>query len=335
MQQLTLVLASLGVFQALFLCVYLLTLKKGNRVANLLLTLLLLGLSIRIGKSIFNHFIEIAPWYRNIGLSGLLLVGPSLWLYGRALTRRIVTFKREWLLHYIPASIYILFGGLIPNQFDLASTISYLLVSLHLLVYLIISANFERTAMRTEASKSIIQWYRSILIGVAVIWSYYITVFIGLVPYYIGGAIVHSGLVYGFSYLMLKRHDFTLEKYSQTKITTQQSHQIVKKLTNTFAQQQTYLNPKLSLNQAAQEIGVSHRELSRAINEHTQQNFSEFVNSFRISHAKARLIADDKPPAKIATIAIESGFSNVTTFNLAFKAAVKLTPSEFRANPQN
>uniref|UniRef100_UPI0035942FFC hypothetical protein n=1 Tax=Aquiflexum sp. TaxID=1872584 RepID=UPI0035942FFC len=50
------VLSSLGVVHGVFLALYLWSYTKGNSVANKLLSLLLIFLSFRIGKSVFLEF---------------------------------------------------------------------------------------------------------------------------------------------------------------------------------------------------------------------------------------------------------------------------------------
>src|SRR5688572_8237542 len=82
---LILVLAWLGLFQALLLCFYLFTLKKGNQKSNILLALLLFGLTVRICKSVLGYYIPLEAWQRNIGISGIFISGPCLWFYGISL----------------------------------------------------------------------------------------------------------------------------------------------------------------------------------------------------------------------------------------------------------
>ena len=77
-------------------------------------------------------------------------------------------------------------------------------------------------------------------------------------------------------------------------------------------------------------LNRSSRDVSRAINENTQQNFSEYINGYRIKRAKRLLIDKEYRLEKIATVAYDCGFGNVTSFNLAFKSATQLTPSQYR-----
>ena len=330
MELITVVLASLGVAQALFLSLYLIKVKHGNRLANFWLAMVLVGLSIRIGKSIFNHFIVLEPWQRNLGLSGILLVGPSLWLYGRALADRGIKFSADHALHFLPAFIYVVFSGFIPNNFTSGAYISYLLVMSHWLTYLMASEYQRRKVVAVNSTADLERWYRYILIGAVGLWLYYMAVFLRIIPYYIGGAIMYSALIYAFSFLLLQRHRFALEKYAGSAATPEQGRKIVAQLAQLFAEEKSFLDPKFSLQKAADKLGVTTRRLSQAVNQQEHCNFSEYVNRHRIAKAREMLADPVQSKLKLAALAFECGFNNVTSFNLAFKAQTGKPPSVFR-----
>ncbi|MEM0932029.1 MAG: helix-turn-helix domain-containing protein, partial [Bacteroidota bacterium] len=61
-----------------------------------------------------------------------------------------------------------------------------------------------------------------------------------------------------------------------------------------------------------------------------QKNFSDLVTSHRIEKAKSLLIDPKYRNEKILSVAYDCGFGNITSFNLAFKAKTKRTPSQYR-----
>lgn len=67
------------------------------------------------------------------------------------------------------------------------------------------------------------------------------------------------------------------------------------------------------------------------LNQHLgHENFSGFVNPYRLRYA-AELLADpQRTGEKVFAIALESGFSSLAPFNKAFKALYGVTPSEYR-----
>ncbi len=326
---LVLVLSCLGMAQALFLSFYLFTLKKGNKNANTFLAFVLLGLTIRIAKSVLNYYMFLDPLYRNLGLSGIFISGPFLLFYGAVLLQKNKVFSKLNYLHLLPFLIFVLCSGIIPEMKDYESYLSYGLVVLHLGVYLILCWRFI-FVIRNRANKDLVRWYRTIVIGVCCIWCFYFSNFIGFIPFYIGGAIFYSFLIYGFSYILLKRHVFSLEKYRNSSIDIDASKRLLSHIKDVFENEQIFMETNISLAKVAEKLSINSRELSQVINENEQMNFSEFVNHFRIKRAKLLLASSEYKNEKMTTIAYDCGFGNVTSFNLAFKLETKMTPSAYK-----
>ncbi|MEL6303377.1 MAG: AraC family transcriptional regulator [Bacteroidota bacterium] len=325
---LILVLSCLGLCQALFLCVYLFTLKKGERSANILLALVILGLTIRIGKSVLNVYLDLEPWQRNLGLSGVLLTGPSLWLYGKVLLagKRLAS---QHLQHFLPFVLFALASGWIPNNGSMVGVLIYCSVFAHLAVYLFLSFRvFANSRKRVHPQK--LNWYRNLVIGVAFLWIYYMGHLSGIFSFYIGGALSFSLLIYIFSFLFMQKHAFQLGKYNASKLDSDASRKIMAALKTLFEQEELYLESALTLENVATELNVTPRILSQAINQTEQTNFSGFVNQYRIEKAKNLLQQPKYQKEKIASVAFDCGFGNVTSFNLAFKAQTQKTPSQYR-----
>lgn len=318
------IISCLGVVQAILLCVYLFSLK--DKKANIFLALMLLGLIIRVGKSVLNNYMPLEVWIRNLGISGILMTGPFLWFYGKALFEK-KDFSARNYLHLIPFALFVLLCRIIPNKADFASLFIYSLVLFHLAVYLIVCWSY---IVKSLKDARLMPWYRNIVTGVTFIWFLYVGIFIGLIPLYILGAIVFSFLIYIFSYLLLKRHVFTLEKYSSSTVNKVTSERLLKQVKELFETKEIYLDSTISLKSVAENLSTSPREVSQVINENAQMNFSEFVNHYRIARAKILLADPGYVQEKIETIAYDCGFGNVTSFNLAFKAATKVTPSQYR-----
>ncbi len=323
-----LIVSCLGICQALFLCLYLVTLKKGNKKANVFLALMLLGLTIRIGKSVLNVYLEVLPWQRNLGISGILLSGPFLWFYGRALLEKKKTFNSTDYLHLLPFGLFVLFCALIPNDGRPISYAIYIGIFVHLAVY--IGAAVSVLLANKSVHSQLFKWYRNLIIGVGLIWVFYMGNIAGIIPLYIGGAIFFSFLIYTFSFLLLQRHDFSLEKYRGSSMDTASSKRLITTLKTWFNSEEPFLDNALTLAAVAKKMNGSPRDISRAINENENKNFSEFVNQYRIEKAKALLVDSKYHNEKIATVAYDCGFGNVTSFNLAFKSATQLTPSQYR-----
>ncbi|MDT0606116.1 helix-turn-helix domain-containing protein [Croceitalea rosinachiae] len=324
-----LVLSCLGLVQALFLSIYLFTLKKGNKKGNVFLSLLILGLTIRIGKSVLNVYLDISPWMRNIGISGILLVGPMLWFYGKSLFQEKSSFSRINYYHLGPFFVFFCASPFIPNTADFISYVIYISVFIHLAYYLVLSFKLLMRFSSSSNSK-LVGWYRNLIVGTSLIWSFYIGHLAGIIPFYIGGAIFFSLLVYVFSFLLLRKHTFSLLKYQDSQLDVATASSLIRSIKKLFKDEELFLESSLTLDKVAEKLKVSPRNLSQALNENEGKNFSEFVNSFRIEKAKKLLVSQPYSKEKIATVAYDCGFGNVTSFNITFKSATKQTPSSYR-----
>ena len=328
-EQVILVLGCLGVAQALFLSIYLFTLKSGNRTAHIFLGLALLGLTIRIGKAVIFNYMPIGPWIRNLGISGFLLTGPAIWYYGLHLFNLTKGYSTRTVLHFLPFALFALFSYFIPNDGSLAALLAYTSILVHLAVYVLLSW-WLYSQVNTTARQGLRAWYRGILIGISLILILYIGIFVRLVPLYLLGATAFSFLIYLFSFIFLKKHHLALDKYAHSTVDVAASKNLVARLKTLFDTEAPYLDPDTSLQRIAEKLGTQPRFLSQAINEIEQVNFSEYVNQYRVARAKALLRDPNRVRDKIATIAFDCGFGNLTSFNLAFKANANMTPSQFR-----
>lgn len=89
-----------------------------------------------------------------------------------------------------------------------------------------------------------------------------------------------------------------------------------------------YLNPELKVGDVADALGVSRNAVSVCINSHQGCSFSQYVNDYRLQHAK-RLLSET-PDMKISAVGLESGFANERSFFRAFKSATDMTPKEWK-----
>ena len=102
--------------------------------------------------------------------------------------------------------------------------------------------------------------------------------------------------------------------------------QLMQRIIRLMEEQRPYLDSDLKQADVATALGVRLDEVSRCINSNAF-NFSQFINGYRIEYAKQLMLR--KPGIKMTQVAIESGFSNETTFFRTFKAIVGMPPSEW------
>ena len=97
-------------------------------------------------------------------------------------------------------------------------------------------------------------------------------------------------------------------------------------------QEQVYLNPGLSLNSLAKELGTNEKYLSQFINKTYNKNFSLFLNEYRIEFAKKTLVDIEYSNYTLEAIGALSGFNSKSSFNSTFKKITGETPSEYKNN---
>ncbi len=96
-----------------------------------------------------------------------------------------------------------------------------------------------------------------------------------------------------------------------------------------FEEELPFLNPDLNLSDLAIELQMNRAELSEVINSSFNQNFNDFVNTFRVNLVKDKLKEGEHIKMSLLGIAFDSGFNSKATFNRVFKKLTNSSPTEF------
>lgn len=124
------------------------------------------------------------------------------------------------------------------------------------------------------------------------------------------------------------------EAFSGANATGRSPEPLTSRIEQMMEQHQPYLHSNLTVDRLARLAGVAPRELSQFLNQQMGNNFYEFVNSYRIEHARRRL-ADPAETATITDIMYESGFNSKSVFNTLFRKTNGKTPSQYRRSFAN
>lgn len=84
---------------------------------------------------------------------------------------------------------------------------------------------------------------------------------------------------------------------------------------------------KLTLLEVAEKTYISQWHLSKLLNKHMGQNFSEILNNIRVKEAKKLLI---DPSLRIGDIAEKVGFVDVAHFSRVFRKNIGISANEYR-----
>ena len=125
------------------------------------------------------------------------------------------------------------------------------------------------------------------------------------------------------------RHIKANVKYERSTLKKEEAEIYYKKLLHLMETEKPYLQNDLKIQHVAGLLKISTHHLSQIINEIGGQNYTDFINTFRIREAE-RLLSDPANNEKILSIAFDVGYSNKATFNTAFKKITGLSPSDYR-----
>ena len=125
----------------------------------------------------------------------------------------------------------------------------------------------------------------------------------------------------------LEENNSVEETVNEYKISDELFDSYIEKLNAYLENEKPYLEFNISLNDLANNLSISPRNLSHIINKKFKMNFFDYINSFRLKLVKEELKNSQKP---IKEIMYNCGFSNKATFNAIFKKATGYTPSQYR-----
>ncbi len=104
---------------------------------------------------------------------------------------------------------------------------------------------------------------------------------------------------------------------------------LIDTLNKLMSEDLAYTNHDLRIADVAATLKVPEYQLRRTINRSLgHQNFNQFINRYRIEEAARRLITEPRIP--VLTIALDVGFRSISSFNTAFRAQYKKTPTDYR-----
>ncbi|MEM9143868.1 MAG: helix-turn-helix domain-containing protein, partial [Bacteroidota bacterium] len=113
--------------------------------------------------------------------------------------------------------------------------------------------------------------------------------------------------------------------------TLAENKELITKLEDYMHTHESFRNPDLTIATLAEEIDIPKRKLSELINDHYDQNFVDFINTYRINTAKERFMDSKNHNQTILEVLYEVGFNSKSSFNTAFKKKTGSTPSEFKS----
>ncbi|MBC9798660.1 AraC family transcriptional regulator, partial [Sinomicrobium sp. FJxs] len=203
---------ALGVFNGFLVSLYFLFFSRQKRVQNFFFGLLMLMLSLRIGKSLYALFVEPPNLlYIQIGLSACFLIGVSLYFYLKSSVENTKKVPVSWKVHYAVLVILILGIGIVkPLATDEKEFWdNYLALFIYIVwgIYLLLSGFvlrdiikklFDRKAQCTTQEL----WLIGVYTGNGLIFTAYV---IGYFLLYLVGTLTFSFVFYALLFFLLSK----------------------------------------------------------------------------------------------------------------------------------
>jgi len=351
-------------FLGLFLSLTLLLHKRGNRNANRLLAMLILILSIQLLKYVDLGLLDlITPTLALIASVLIFMLGPLLLFYAKALFG-IKLSNQPIYLHFIPSFIALIVAvsvvvyATIVGKEELAgneallSSFFFVYVFtqiVHMLIYNLKTYKvinrglyaFEDSFSNLERIN--VNWLKHVSIGFTLIIFITSIFYVMLITggYYTFTLETDYGFIISIS-LMINYAGFRalnqpeiisgelmVPKYHNSKLNADDIKAYKTRILHFMEDDKPYQECNFKLNDMAKHVSLSPHILSQMINEHFNQNFFEFINSYRIKMAKEKMREANWKTQTILGVAFEVGYNSKSAFNRAFKKFEGSTPSEY------
>lgn len=144
-----------------------------------------------------------------------------------------------------------------------------------------------------------------------------------------------AGLLLAFVvFFILKRRKPQPQQESEepSEAVTKGDEQLMQRICHLMDEKQLYLQQGLKVSDIASALGINSRYVSDCVKAVRGCSLTQFVNEYRVEHAKRLLL--ERPEMKISTVAIESGFTNDKTMTRYFKEQTGMTPTEWKNDNQ-
>ncbi len=124
--------------------------------------------------------------------------------------------------------------------------------------------------------------------------------------------------------------DQARRKYAKSGLDPDRLSAYQERLESVMKSEQIFLRSDMTLPKLAESVDCSVNHLSQVINSGLGMSFFDYLNRYRIDHAKSLLAELDERSTAILNIAYTVGFNSNSAFYAAFKKHVGQTPAQYR-----
>ncbi len=301
------------------------------------------------------------PYIYRTGAPFIFIMGPAVYFYVRTAIDRSTSFDSSFLLHLIPAAIAFiaympLYTASIPEKVHAVETLyaggtifshneGWLPTSAIYIGSVVSGVIYSILSLirisKTEKGRPQIprRWLTVMAVFVLVVFvTFGLAYFKRSIESFNLFAYFHASISFLLVINLYMRPDIlygieTIQKEPPPAkvplLPDDKLQEFARRVETFMEEQEPYLDPGLSLNAMANEIGIPRNQLSWVINQYFEMNFNEFVNNYRIDHILNHYSKSQFRQLTMEGIAQEVGFRSRNTFILAVKKRSGQTPTEY------
>ncbi|MDH5720243.1 MAG: helix-turn-helix domain-containing protein [Spirochaetia bacterium] len=145
----------------------------------------------------------------------------------------------------------------------------------------------------------------------------FVLAFFSLIPYLLKkGVFSYPGDPWNFS------------QYAKSRLEKLNLNELKQRLADAMENDKIYLDDKLKIQHIAKKINFSPYQISEYINSRLNQNFNDYINTYRTKEAQ-RLLLEKYNELNILQVGFEAGFNSTATFYRAFHKFTGMSPEKW------
>ncbi|HZY80996.1 MAG TPA: helix-turn-helix transcriptional regulator [Cyclobacteriaceae bacterium] len=327
-----------GAIQGFLLSLALLR-ERERHPSHVYLTLFLVVVGLQLTSKVITKvwLMENVIIFYRLSYTLPFLVGPSIYLFIRSRVTGVQLAKTD-LLHTLP----FLFYAILIIGWPTIDWVRALFQIISLCVYFVLS----RRLIANDASNALKQFLNYVIIAeviVSIVLAVMVTYY-GRIPDLRLTFVLLTIIIYWITWKMMtdpnafvapKTVSVSLRvqpvaRYSHSGLKEEEASRIENDLRALMSSQKIFIDSKLTIDKLAASLHTTRHHLSQVLNERVKRPYSDYISDLRLEEARQRLRDPRSARYTIAAIALDSGFSAVSTFNDAFKKKYGVTPSRFR-----
>jgi AraC-like DNA-binding protein len=342
-----------GSIQGFFLSLVIFKNTEVKKASKFFLIAILIFFSISIIlNEIIQNISNVKSDFLLVAGSFQFFLGPMIYFYVRSLTDNSFRHKKSDFYHFIPMGVYVVFIVLIHIRKELIPLLGIInkimwgLIIIQFFLYLFVARkkilifNIGLKEKYSSVEKLNLNWLNFLFISLLILLILYFSLFIVILNNF-DNTIVNKLMslflaffIYLLGYKGLQQKSIPIgksdnkAKYFKSLLPPEYGEYWKNKLVSILEKEKSYLDPELSLPMLAGILGIPPNKLSQVINNNLGTTFYDLINKYRIGEVKRLLLSGtDK---SILELSFESGFNSKTAFNVIFRKATGVTPSQYK-----